>query len=225
MAQKMHCEFVSWDEIYSMCKELAKTVECSGYEPNTLVALARSGFIPGRLLSDFMGITDLVSLKVEHWLDTTGQHKDEATIPYMIPLNLDGKRVLVVDDIVDTGKSMVVSVDYIKRYKPAAIKTAVMHYINSSMHKPDYYVRFIADWTWFVWPWNRVEDLCNLFQRLLKTDLKRAWSARDIREGIMKSFDLTVSKEQVNEVLNTLSRRNKVEKKIENDRELWMIRS
>lgn len=225
MSQRMHCEFVSWDEIYSMCKELAKTVEGSSYEPNTLVALARSGFIPGRLLSDFMGITDLVSLKVEHWLDTTGQHRDEATIPYMIPLNLEGKRVLVVDDIVDTGKSMVVSIDYIKRYEPAEIRTAVMHYINSSIHKPDYYVRFISDWTWFVWPWNRVEDLCNLTQRLLKTDQKRAWSAKEIRDGILKDFDLTVTEEQVDEMLNILSKRSKVERKRENGQELWKGRS
>jgi uncharacterized protein len=224
MSHKMRCKFVDWDEVYSMCKDLARLIDASQFRPDTLVSLARSGFVPGRLLSDFMGVTDLISLKVEHWLDTTGQHKDEATIPYLIPLKLEGKKVLVVDDIVDTGKSMNVSVEYVKQYDPSAVKTAVMQYITSSIHKPDYYVRTVSDWIWFIYPWNCVEDLCNLFQRLIKTDLKKDWASEDIRKGMLDNFELAVSKEQVDDILKTLVVRKKIEKP-RNGRDFWKIKA
>lgn len=211
MSEKMKCRIVSWGEVYSMCKELAGAVERSGFEPKTIIALARSGFVPGRLLSDLLGIPDLVSLKVEHWLDTTGQHREEATIPYQIPFNVEKRRVLVVDDIVDTGKSMKVSVDYIERFKPEMLKTAVMQYITASIFKPDYYVTTVSDWVWFIYPWNFTEDLCNLTARILKANPSKTHSSQEVFEGFKESFGLEVPLEELETILRTLEKRQRAE--------------
>ena len=208
MGLEMKCRMVSWEEVYRLCKDLARKVEESGYKPETIIGLARSGFVPSRLLSDFLGITDLVCLKVEHWLDTTGEHKDEATIPYKIPFKIEGKNILVVDDIVDTGKSMNISIDYIKMFKPKEVRSAVMQYITSSQHIPDYYVVKVSDWTWFIYPWNRVEDLCNLTLRLLKSSGK-GLNLEEIREGFKEKFGLEVKIEDLGEIVETLKKRGK----------------
>ncbi len=204
----MKCKMVSWEEVYSFCKSLARKVEESGYEPETIIGLARSGFVPSRLLSDFLGITDLVCLKVEHWLDTTGEHKDEATIPYQIPFKIEGRKVLVVDDIVDTGKSMNISIDYIKKFKPKEVKSAVMQYITSSQHIPDYYVVKVTDWTWFIYPWNKVEDLCNLTLRLLKKS-EQGLTLNQIKNGFKEKYGLEVDFETLDEIVETLRKRRK----------------
>ena len=81
MVEPINCQFVSFDEIFNMTKELAFKVADSGYEPELLLAIARSGFVPGRLMSDFLGNSDLYALKVEHWLDTTAEHMEDAIIP------------------------------------------------------------------------------------------------------------------------------------------------
>jgi hypoxanthine phosphoribosyltransferase len=206
----MKCRLVTWVEVHEMCKGLAEKIQKSNYKPETIIALARSGFVPGRLLSDMLGITDLVCLKVEHWLDMTGEHKDKATIPYRIPFKVEGRRVLVVDDIVDTGKSMTVSVDYLKHFKSSELKVAVMQYITASEYVPEYYAVKVDDWVWFIYPWNQVEDLSNLTVRLMKSHAGDEWTLRKINEGFKDKYGLEVGYDTLTEVASILERRGKL---------------
>jgi len=216
---EMKCKLVSWDEIVEMCRALASKIEDDSYIPDTIVGLARSGFVPSRLLSDLLAVTDLVALKVEHWLDTTGEHKEEATIPYKTPFRLEGKRVLVVDDIVDTGKSMSVSVEYLRQFNPSTLKTAVMQYILTSEHKPDYYAVKVEGWTWFVYPWNLYEDLGNLSSRLMKAAGKPL-TLQELAEGFREKFSVEVKPSLLEEALTRLQRRGKAVKTVEG----WAVR-
>ncbi len=218
MTVELKCKLVSWNEVVEMCKKLAAKIEADGYIPQTMVGLARSGFVPSRLLSDLLGVTDLVALKVEHWLDTTGEHREEASIPYKIPLPIEGKRVLVVDDIVDTGKSMNLSVQYLRRFKPAMLKTAVMQYITSSEHVPDYYAVKVEDWTWFVYPWNLYEDLGNLAIKLMKAAGKPL-SLQEFKEDFKEKFTLELDEKLLEEALARLQRRGKAVK----EGEAWKL--
>jgi len=211
LAVEMKCKLVSWEEVVEMCKTLASKIEADGYIPDMIVGLARSGFVPSRLLSDLLAVTDLVALKVEHWLDTTGEHREEATIPYKTPFPLEGKRVLVVDDIVDTGKSMNISVDYLRQFNPSTLKTAVMQYITASEHKPDYYAMKIEGWTWFIYPWNLYEDLGNLSAKLLKAAGKPL-TLQELAEGFKEKFSVEVKLGLLEEALTRLQRMGKAVK-------------
>lgn len=194
--EKMNCRLVSWEEVYSLTIDLAKKIYNSRYKPDTLIALARSGFVPGRILSDIMGIPDLVSLKVEHWLDTTGKHREDATIPYKIPFDIEDKQILVVDDIVDTGKSMKLSVEYLTTFKPKELRTCVMQYITSSILKPHYYAKKISDWTWFIYPWNFVEDIGNLSEKIMKTQAGPV-SLNKVRNLFKETYDVDLEPAQL----------------------------
>jgi hypoxanthine phosphoribosyltransferase len=216
MGLEMKCKLVSWDEVVQMCKILSSKIEADNYVPHTIIGLARSGFVPSRLLSDMLGITDLVALKVEHWLDTTGEHREEATIPYKIPFRIEGRKVLVVDDIVDTGKSMNISVEYLRQFKPSQLKTAVMQYITASEHIPDYYAVKIEDWTWFIYPWNLYEDLGNLSLKLLKAS-RKPLKIEEFKAEMLKKFSINVELEVLKESLIRLERKGKIVR----DREGW----
>lgn len=208
MAEKISCKLITWDDVYSKCKVLAEKIKESNWKPDKLIAIARSGFIPGRILSDFLGVTDLVSLKVEHWLDTTAQHKDEATIPYKIPFELDSKNVLVIDDIVDTGKSMEETIKYLKSFNPKEVKSAVMQYLTCSKYEPHFYAEKEESWTWFVYPWNVVEDSCNLVSKLLKSE--GALSVDQIMSMMKENYNIDFTKEKVTDCIQELACRNKV---------------
>lgn len=214
MPVEMKCKLVSWNEVVEMCKVLASKIEADGYIPDTIVGLARSGFVPSRLLSDLLAVTDLVALKVEHWLNTTGEHREEATIPYKTPFPIGGKRVLVVDDIVDTGKSMNLSVEYLRQFNPSTLKTAVMQYITASEHKPDYYAVKIEGWTWFVYPWNLYEDLGNLSVRLMRAASKPL-TLPELAQGFKEKFSLEIGEDLLEEALLRLKRRGRVEETVE----------
>ena len=183
MISKMKCKIVSFQEVHEKVRLVAEKVKASGFDPTTIVGLARGGWVPARLMCDFLGITDLVSLKVEHWLET-GKTKDEATIRYPLVTSMRGKRLLVVDDITDTGKSLLTSLEHLKELEPDDMKVGVMQYITQSTIKPDYYAEEVAEWFWFIYPWNWVEDTSTLIVRLMADDMEREWRGTAINAGL-----------------------------------------
>lgn len=205
----MPCKLVSWHEIDNMCKKLASQVEQAGFKADTMIAVARSGFVPGRVLSDLLGISDLVSLKVEHWLDKTGKHESEATIPYKVPYNIKGKRVLVVDDIVDTGKSMRIACDYLSSFGPTALKTSVMQFISSSIIVPDFFAVKVPTWTWFIYPWNLVEDLSNLIGRVLRNN-GTGFRLVEIVDALSRYYSINVERTILGEIVRRLEKSGSV---------------
>jgi len=206
------CEIVTWDKVFSMCRILRDRIVRSGFQPETIIALARSGFIPGRLLSDFLSVPDLVSLKVEHWLDTTAEHKDVATIPYRTPFKIEGRAVLIADDIVDTGKSMLAAKEYLLDFKPFSLKTAVMQHIApTAICTPDFYAELIQEWTWFVYPWNMVEDFRNLTGKLLSAK-GVPLTLEELIAGFKEEFNVQVPEQQLVDALSEMERRRKLER-------------
>jgi hypoxanthine phosphoribosyltransferase len=211
MVEPIKCQFVDFNEIYDMSKKLAFKVTESGFKPEILLAIARSGFVPGRLISDFMGNSNLYALKVEHWLDTTAEHQEDATIPIKSPLPVKGKRVLIIDDIVDTGRSAIQTLNYIKELGAKEAKTAVMLYLTVSEYEPDYYTVKQSEWIWFIWFWNRFEDLRNLSIKLFDDDKEKTLSIKDILTGLKKHFTLDVDRKELEQVLDTARRVGKLQ--------------
>ncbi len=167
---KLKVRVVTWDDIVRWTRDLAFVILDSGYKPDVIVAIARGGLTPARLLADYMDVVDVLSIKVEHWIET-GAHQEEAVIKYACKeLDLSDKKVLIVDDICDTGKSIVVAKDFVeKNWKPAEIRVATMQYIEPvSQIRPDYFVDLVKDWTWYMYPWNYTEDMVNLVKKILK---------------------------------------------------------
>ena len=160
--EKFECEVMSWEHFYRLAKEVANKIKSSGYVPDMVIGLARGGWCLARVLCDFIGVKDLVSLKVEHW-GITATPDGKAKLKYPFNIDLTGKKVLVVDDITDTGESMRISVDYVKTLNPSEVRTAALRHIEGSKFKPDYYAEKIT-WRWVIFPWNFVEDLCNLVE-------------------------------------------------------------
>ncbi|MHC1601558.1 MAG: phosphoribosyltransferase [Candidatus Nezhaarchaeales archaeon] len=206
MPQKMRVKVVSWDEVVGWCKELAKKIRESGFKPDVIVAIARGGFTPARLLCDYLDVVDLLSIKIEHWIET-GEHKEEATIKYPFNYDFSGKKVLIVDDIADTGKSVVVAKKHISEVcKPEELKTATMQLIPAtSMIVPDYYVDEVKEWTWYMYPWNFTEDMVNLIMRIVNEKPEEKWSAEAIsgkfKERYGVEFPLEVFKEMLEEMV------------------------
>lgn len=207
---EMKCKIVTFDEVYEMVRSVAEEVKSSGYKPEMIIGLTRGGWFPARLMCDFLGITDLVSLKVEHWIET-GQTKDEATIKYPLVANLNGKKILVVDDITDTGKSLTASTEYLIQFNPKEMRAAVMQYIPSSEFKPDYFSQEVKVWTWFIYPWNWIEDTSTLIIRLLKTKKDDRWNLDLIIRGLKENFNITWDKKTLQYILKEMVERNQVE--------------
>jgi hypoxanthine phosphoribosyltransferase len=206
----MKCKIVTFEEVYKMVRQVASKVKESNYHPTTIVGLARGGWIPARLLCDFMGVTDLISLKVEHWLET-GRTKDEATIRYPLTANLKDKRLLIVDDIADTGKSLLAATSHLKMFDADAMKTATMQYLHSSKFTPDVYAEEVKEWTWFIYPWNWIEDTSTLIVRLMETDKGKIWSVLTLNNELEGLFEIKWDMGTLQYILEIMTERSQLE--------------
>lgn len=168
---KVPVKLVSWNEIVEWARGLAEKIAESGWKPDVIVAVSRGGFVPARLLCDFLDITDLLSIQSQHWVEAA-RAAEKAILRYPYKVDMRGKRVLVVDDIVDTGETLKLARDFIEReWEPEEVRTAALQWISTvAKFKPDYYYIEVREWVWFQYPWTRLEDVSQFIRRILAED-------------------------------------------------------
>jgi hypoxanthine phosphoribosyltransferase len=199
---KFRCKLVSWQEIEQWAKNIVKKIDSSGYNPDFIIGLSRGGLVPARLISDILQLKDLYSVKTEHWGITASlDGKARLTQPLQVPI--DGKKVLVVDDITDTGKSLKIAFDHINSLSPSVVKTATLLHITHSSFVPDYYSEIVSEknWTWFIFPWNVYEDLRTLIPKTLADD---ALDIKNIKKTLLTNFHIDVRENLIEELLKDL---------------------
>lgn len=157
-ALPQRCEIVSWPAFYTLARKLARKVVESGYRPDMIVAIGRGGYVPGRVLSDLLGLMDLTSFKIEHYRHAEKQKV--ARVRYPLASDVTGRRILLVDDVADTGDTFVAALEHLRsRGEPAEIRSAVLHYKTVSPYTPDFYAMKVRAWRWIVYPWAVTEDV------------------------------------------------------------------
>jgi hypoxanthine phosphoribosyltransferase len=157
----MRCELVTWTQVYRLSRRLAGVIRQAGFRPDVIVAVARGGYVPARLLCDFLGIYHLVSVRVAHY--EAGAHMTpQARLTAPLSADLRGLKVLLVDDVNDTGETLSLAIDHIKSLGPEQLKVAVLHHKQVSPIRPDFYAQKILAWRWVIYPWAVFEDLRGL---------------------------------------------------------------
>ncbi len=152
------CELISWERFYDLSRQLARTIHSSWFRPDIIVAIGRGGYLPARIVSDYLNVFDLASLKIEHYYAVHRQKL--ARIRYPLTAEVEGRRVLLVDDVTDSGETFHLASRHLReRGEPAELKTAVLHHKSVSDFAPDYYAEEVTAWRWIVYPWALIEDL------------------------------------------------------------------
>lgn len=181
----MQVEYVSWASFARLCGVLYRRIHASGWRPDMIVGIARGGYPAARMLADYYGIMDLVSLKIEHY---RGPDKmPSAIVRYPLTADIEGRQVLVVDDVSDSGDSFEVALAHLaQKGKPRALRTAVLHHKMTSRLTPDYHAQRVLKWRWITYPWALVEDLTVLAGRLQEPPA----TAEDLRRQMAATYGL-----------------------------------
>ena len=115
----------SWDEIYEMLMNLAENIRKDSFHPNIIVGISRGGWPPARVMSDLLGNTKLANVAVEFYVGIA-KPSDEPFITQPVSLSVEGKDVMLFDDVADTGKSLRLVKDHIIINGAKIVKTAVI---------------------------------------------------------------------------------------------------
>lgn len=130
-------------------KRIAEKIIESGYEPDLIVAVLRGGVVLARLLSDLLNVGEIKVIRVIHY-DALESTKIARIVE---PLNcrLDGRKVLLVDDVADTGESLILAREHILEMGASDVRIATMHYKPWSKIRPDYYSEETEAWVVYFW--------------------------------------------------------------------------
>ena len=144
--------YVSWSEYGELVTKLAESVASSGKKFDLVIGIARGGIPVAMVVADRLGIT-IDFLNVKSYTDVGERVKPR--ILTTITEDTFGKRVLVVDDLVDGGDTMETVTRYLQSEGPKAVKTAVLFTKPWSTFRPDYSLQVVD--SWIVFPYERGE--------------------------------------------------------------------
>lgn len=200
--ERFRCEILSWNRVVRDTIKLSKSIIDSGFKPDIVVAIGRGGYVPARILCDYLLIRDLTSIKVEHW-GIVATETEKAVIKFRLCTDIKDKSVLLVDDITDTGDTLRVSLKYLKDFGPKTIKTAVLIHKTCSVIVPDYFISKIIKWHWVIFPWHIWEDLTGFVKNIKD---KGIHNEEDISRELKLRYNINVQMETLREVLSELKK-------------------
>jgi len=157
-----HHLYVSYDEYHSLIEKLALKVHQSGWQFDTILCLARGGLRPGDILSRIfdkpLAIMSTSSYRAE--AGTVQGHLDIARF-ITTPKGEIAGRVLLVDDLADSGHTLHAVIDMLKtNYAPITeLRSAVIWTKGLSKFKPDYSVEFLPTNPWIHQPFEGYDSL------------------------------------------------------------------
>ncbi|NWG11646.1 phosphoribosyltransferase [Candidatus Bathyarchaeota archaeon] len=148
-----------------MLLNLADKIRDNGFKPDIIVGVSRGGWPPARVISDLMGNANLANVKAEFYLGVA-ETKEAPILTQPVSMNVAAKKVLIVDEIADTGKSLNLVKEHIIEKGAEEARIATIYYKPWSIVKPDYYEKETRRWV--VFPWEIKETVRKIVKKCKK---------------------------------------------------------
>jgi len=146
--------FVSWEKFDSLCRGLAERIQRE-YCPEMIVAVSRGGLVPAQIISHSMENSELYVIKADYYKDDVAKEDMKWNEKPLITQKLDkcvkGKKILVVDEVTDSGATAAEVKRYIESLGPKEARFLMVHWKPWSKFKPDYFAEQADGWV--VYPW------------------------------------------------------------------------
>ncbi|MFD0412355.1 phosphoribosyltransferase [Streptomyces sp. NPDC127108] len=151
---------LDWASFGTLVDDLADQVRADGFVPDAVLALARGGLTPAGHLTCALDVPATYVVRVRRTTDDSRYAtKTPPVVDSAAPLPLGaGRRLLVVDDIVGTGETATVILDYLEAAGLAAddVRFAAVVRNHRSAYVPEYCAAVIDDW--IVFPWETARE-------------------------------------------------------------------
>ncbi|MBY0572440.1 MAG: phosphoribosyltransferase [Undibacterium sp.] len=157
--------WISWDEYHRAIELLALKIHDSAWEFDHILCLARGGLRIGDVLSRLFNLP-LSIISTSSYRENGGTVREDLTIgAHVSQLSEDlSGRVLIVDDLVDTGLSLIKVEQWLRSEFPTVTetKTAVIWYKSGSQARPDFYMQYLENNPWIRQPFEQYDDMSML---------------------------------------------------------------
>lgn len=181
----------TWKELnqlaFKISKQILKDLQGTSLKFDRIVTLAKGGWPMTRSMVDFLSVDKVASIGVKFY---SGIYKKLKTpqIYQDLPINIKGERILLFDDVADTGESLIFVKKHLLKKGAKSITTATLLYKPWSKIKPDYFAHTTD--TWIVFPYDAIAEAIGtignkwqqkglskttIFQRFKQLNLPASW--------------------------------------------------
>jgi len=196
MAADPQYEIPSWNQIYEMLLNQALKIHRDFYKPDIIVGIARGGLVPSRILADLLETRDFAIITIEYYVGI-GQRSREPVLKQCLHTQLTGKKVLLVDDVSDGGKSLQLAKNHLEQQGAAEIKIATIYCKPGTITKPDYFEKETS--CWIVFPWEARETLRRIMQKAGSEEATGLEIAKLVKAGLPEHLAERVLKDYMKE--------------------------
>jgi len=171
----------NWRDIDELARQLYNLVKNDGYDPEIILGISRGGWIPARLLSDMFEArylleghrpsSILATMQIRFYTGIAETHT-KPVIAQDVGVDIFQKKILLIDDLADSGESLQCALDYLKLKDPKEVKIATLLYKPWSKVRPDYFVEEATEWVVFPHEYYEFMTEQTLSKKLDKT---KAW--------------------------------------------------
>ena len=149
-------KYLSWEDVEQDCLSIYANMRKDNYKPEVILGLLRGGVVPARIFMDFYDVSlDFCTLDVKMY-DGIAIRRNSPVIKDFLGDKINGKRVLIADDIWDSGKTMNAVLEYLKP-KNVSVTTATLYWKATAKDKPNYYAQIVGENEWVIFPFEKYE--------------------------------------------------------------------
>ena len=144
-------EVLGWLEFGEAARHLAGDIAASGFEVDIVVAIARGGLVPGGAIAYALGAKNCGALNIEFYTGVDERLPEPVILPPLLDESaLVGKRVLLVDDVSDSGRTLALSVDLLREIG-ADVRSVCLYSKPGTVLEPDFVWKQTPHWIVFPW--------------------------------------------------------------------------
>ncbi len=190
---------LSWDEYFKASLKLSELIIEDMFRPDIIVTIARGGWVVGRILSDLLDISETASLVIRFYKDV-GEKGEKPVLKQALNVDVLGLKVLLVDDVADTGQTLMLARQHVLEQGADIVKTATPYIKPWSKYIPDYWV-YKTD-KWIVFPYEIRETITTLVKKIIEEGFT---SEKEIIDRlVILGFGRSIAEYLVPKILNTL---------------------
>ena len=160
-------------------------IQRQNIHPDVIVAVARGGLVPARILTDLLETSQLHCIQIQFYTDIQ-KTICQPNLKQALNTQITDKTALVVDDIADTGESLKLAKTHLQTQGAKEIKTATLYLKPHSALTPDFYEKQTGNWV--VFPWDTKETLRKIIQRQQGKRALNQEIAKLVKAGLPKQL-------------------------------------
>ncbi|RLG60433.1 phosphoribosyltransferase [Candidatus Geothermarchaeota archaeon] len=144
------------NDIYEAVLDICAQIVEKGLSVDVIVGISRGGLVPSRLFSDILDVNQVEIVKAEYYTGIMEKaRKPVVSVPE--DLNVKNMNVLLVDDVADTGDTLIEVEKELLKMGAANVYKATLYVKPWNKAKIDFYHRMVD--AWIIFPWEIAETI------------------------------------------------------------------